>query len=458
MRTSRFPHDFLSINQLQEIEERIIDDATAGRHDAAWAGVESLMPAQRRQEFVALSVLRIVEGGYLPTEKALEALAQVYSAHQRSESVLGLLGEALEQARDIDLLNGLPPEHPLFLNVTNTLTELVRHATGRETEGQLLKGLSTAARMMARQRDELVETSCRRLIELDPDNSSHHYNLGLFLKTRGRFRDGVIANQTAATLVDRRPESYEWNLGICATGAGEGALALQTWKRLGQKIEMGRFGLPEGGYPQCKVRLAQRPLAERTADSDDPGLEETIWIERLSPCHGIIRSVLYQDLGIDYGDVILFDGAPITYHTYGEKKIPVFPHLATLFRNHYRVFDFAGTQEAAGQIADASNDLNGDAVVYSHAENFTLMCASCWQDPDLDHSHDATVEKHVVTGRIVAPTTLDVRELLRQLDAAISKREPCRVYVPDLCESAGFASRASFERRRFGMITGKQTG
>ena len=83
---------------------------------------------------------------------------------------------------------------------------------------------------------------------------------------------------------------------------------------------MGRFGLPEGLYPQCKVKLAERPLAERTADVDNPGSEETIWIERLSPCHGIIRSVLYYDLGVDYGDIILIDGAPITYHTYGDTK------------------------------------------------------------------------------------------------------------------------------------------
>ena len=89
---------------------------------------------------------------------------------------------------------------------------------------------------------------------------------------------------------------------------------------MGQKIELGRFGLPEGRYSPCKVKLAERPLAERTADLDDPGAEETVWIERLSPCHGIIRSVLYGNLGVDYGDVILMDGAPITHHTYGEER------------------------------------------------------------------------------------------------------------------------------------------
>ncbi|CCD98341.1 hypothetical protein BRAS3809_1780022 [Bradyrhizobium sp. STM 3809] len=27
-----------------------------------------------------------------------------------------------------------------------------------------------------------------------------------------------------------------------------------------------------------------------------------------------------QKLGVDYGDVVLFDGAPITYHCYGELR------------------------------------------------------------------------------------------------------------------------------------------
>ncbi len=308
---------------------------------------------------------------------------------------------------------------------------------------------------MARQQDDIADRSYRRLIELDPKSPNRHYNLGLFLKTRGRFREGMTANQAAERLSDKWPEAYEWNLGICATGAREGRLALQVWKRLDQKIEMGRFELPDGRYPQYKVRLAQRPLAERAADADDPGLEETIWLERLSPCHGIVRSVLYQDLGVDYGDVVLFDGAPITYHTYGEKKVPVFPHLATLNRNNYHLFDFAGTQASAGQIADASEDLEGDAVVYSHSENTVLLCASCWRSPDVHHRHENTVEKHVVTGRIAAPANLDLRELLRQLDAAVAKREPCRIYAPDLCEAAGLPERAAIERRRFEMIAGR---
>src|SRR5215831_19114546 len=98
------------------------------------------------------------------------------------------------------------------------------------------------------------------------------------------------------------------------------------------------------------------------------------WRRRLSPCHGIIRSVLFKDLGVDYGDVILFDGAPITYHTYGEKKVPIFPHLATLHRSHYQRFDFAGTQQAARQIHNI--EMEGDVVIYSHTENYRTLCAA----------------------------------------------------------------------------------
>ena len=95
-----------------------------------------------------------------------------------------------------------------------------------------------------------------------------HYDLGLFYKARGRFEDGLRANQRAWELGGSEEESVRWNLGICATGAHDGVTALRVWTALGQHVEMGAFGLPEGTYPVAKVRLAERPLAERRADLD----------------------------------------------------------------------------------------------------------------------------------------------------------------------------------------------
>ncbi len=446
--------DALSDETLESLGQRVIDAAEAGDDDEAWEAIQPLRRAQRHQQRAASRLVGLVERRLLPLDKALDVLADVQGAHASDEEILALVGEALESARDIDDLNAAPPDHPLFLDVADGLAELAAQARGGSNEQPLLLGLATAARMVARQRDELAENSHRRLVELAPDSAASHYNLGLLLKTRGRFREGMIANRAAADLVDEAVEPYEWNLGICATGAGEGRVALDVWKRMGQKIRMGRFELPEGGYPMCKVKLAERPLAERSADADDPGLEETIWIERLSPCHGIVRSVLYQDLGVDFGDVVLMDGAPITHHSYGEEQVPVFPHLATLLRRDYRLYDFAGTQDQEQRLAGSSNDLPEDAVVYSHTEQYRTLCKSCWRDGDLDHARHEEEVHHVVTGRIAAPGHIEPGELLGRLDAAVAAREPCRIYVPDLCEAAGLADRAAVEKRRFDMLQG----
>ncbi len=149
---------------------------------------------------------------------------------------------------------------------------------------------------------------------------------------------------------------------------------------------------------------------------------------------------------------MLTDGAPITYHTYGDKEIAVFPHLATLVRSNYQFYDFAGTQQDAGQLESASDDLEQDSVIYSHTENFQTLCANCWRDPDIDHEKHLHEEKHVVTGRIAAPPDISAQELLQQIDKAVASMDSCSIYAPDLCEAAGQSDRASMERRRFEML------
>ena len=442
----------LGAEKIESLESRVLAASEAGDEQAGWESLKPLLRAQRHQPEAAECLLRIVGGSHLSIDNSLTVLSDIYEAHADNPAVVATIGGCLEKARDIDFLNASPPDYRLFTDVIETLADLANGSLAGDTEWSVLDGLATASRMVARQRDDLAETSYKRLVDLDPEYAPAHYNLGLFYKTRGRFREGMLANQAAARLVDEPVESYEWNLGICATGAGEGAIALQVWKRMGQVIEMGRFDLPEGGYPQCKVRLAQRPLAERNSDNDDPGLEETIWIQRLSPCHGIVRSVLYQDLGVDFGDVVLMDGAPITYHTYGEQEVPVFPHLATLLKRSYQIFDFAGTQNEPGQLASASEDLTADAIVYSHTENYQTICANCWRDPDIDHEDHLEEQKHVVTGRIAAPPDVSPEQLLGELDQAVAGRPPCSIYVPALCAAAGYDERADVERRRFGIL------
>lgn len=441
----------LSDRKIEETVDKVISALKEDKTDLAWKALSPLLKAQKTQEKAANSLIQIVEENHLSIEHGLEILDSIYGEHKDNIKIVSNIGDALEYVRDIDQLNIAPPEHPLFNSVVNTLIIALENCNPKDEE-LILSGLSTATRMMGRQYDSVAEKSYYRLTELDPDYAPYHYCYGLLCKTRGMFKEGMYANQKAASLVEENVDSYQWNLGICATGAGEAEEALKIWKEMGNKIEIGRFNLPDGGYPDCKVRLAERPLAERDSENDSPGLEETIWIERLSPCHGIIRSVLYQDLGIDYGDVVLMDGAPITYHTYGEQQIPVFPHLATLVKSDYRFFDFAATQEHEGQVRDISTSLSKDAVVYSHTENYQVLCATCWRDPNKDHTGHQKEEKHVVTGIIAAPADIEPSELLDQIDKAISELENCKIYSPQLCELAGQIERAEVEKRRYDML------
>jgi hypothetical protein len=450
---SGFPTEILSSERIASIEHDVIREAEAGRKDSAWQRLQPLRPAQRHQQEAAISLLKIVDQCGLPRDGAADVLLEIVQSHPQDARLLAGVGECLEAVRDIDDLNAAPPAHAVFHTLIERLATLARDQAGLPDEENILHGLATAARMPARQYDDIAESSYRRLTEICSQKSAYHYNLGLFFKTRGKFEEGMKSNQTAASLADETIEAYEWNLGICATGSGNGSVALDVWKRLGQKIEMGRFGLPEGTYPLVKVKVAQRPLAERSANLDDPGLEETIWIERLSPCHGIIRSVLYGELGVDFGDVILIDGAPITHHTYGDQKIPVFPHLATLVRRNYKRYDFAGTQHEPRQLAGADGDLQGDSVIYPHSEYVRHFCAHCWRDPDVDHDQHEQVERRVVVGRIAAAPDVDPAQLLDQIDKALARRSGCQLYVPDLCLAAGLEARASVEKRRFDLLT-----
>jgi hypothetical protein len=450
---SNRPTLVLSADEIETLRQDIIADAQAGRMHAAWDKVQPLRAAQRRQPEAAMALLMVVHEGCLEKEAALSVLSEVARSHDQDIRILSALGECLEAARDIDDLNAPPPDDPVFRAVVEKLSALARTYEGQPEQEPILVGLATAARMAARQDDAVAESSHRKLTEINTRNAAYHYNLGLFYKTRGRFAEGVTSNQIAASLADEVVDSHQWNLGICATGAWNASAALDVWKRMGHQIEIGRFGLPEGSYSQCKVKLAQRPLAERTADLDDPGAEETIWIERLSPCHGIVRSVLYRKLGVDYGDVILIDGAPITYHAYGEVRVPVFPHLATLVRQHYQVFDFAGTQETARQLVNLSAELDKDAVIYSHSENVKMLCANCWRDPDRDHDHHEEMEKLVVKGRIAAPPDIAPARLLDMIDRSIEKQGRCQLYAPDLCAAAGLIARERIDRRRFALLT-----
>ncbi len=441
--------------RVARVLRRALGHAERNNGDLAWKWTQQLLRVHRTVPEAAQGLCLLLVEGAISRERRLEVASQLFEAYSDHRQIVVGLALAAEQLHDIRYLNAAPPADSMFTRLASRVREMASTGADRDDELELQHGLATVARFLGRGWDAVAERAYQRIIELSPARWEVHYDLGLFYKTRGRFAEGQAANQRAWDLGGSEDESVQWNLGICATGAGDGEVALRVWKALGQHIEMGRFGLPQGGYPSTKVRLAQRPLAERGAENDEPGREESIWIERLSPCHGVVRSALYYDeIGVDYGDVVLFDGAPITEQQYGDRKVDVFPHLATLVRSGYRVFRFAGTQRHDAQITKLSMELPADAVLYSHTEQMRIVCTQCWEGGAGGHEHGSNSDHKVVTGKLCSPPSVSEQELLQSLDRVVGAAPDVKLFVPELAQAAGLEERAEIERRRMTMIEG----
>jgi len=68
------------------------------------------------------------------------------------------------------------------------------------------------------------------------------------------------------------------------------------------------------GLPPMQVRvLAKGPGTGPNATVPDSSVSfELVWVAPLSPCHGVVQSATFREAPIDYGDVVLWDGAPVS--------------------------------------------------------------------------------------------------------------------------------------------------
>lgn len=448
----------LSGEHIKKVVDRVTDRENSLTVDEKLELITPLRNGLKSNDTILSALIHIIRHGELGEDQNLDIAQDILSSYPDHEESILEIASVAEYLKNIDYLNDPPLNDAFSGNLINKLTALWGSYKGETEEKEIVEYLSSFARLAGRKYDTLAEKAYKRTIELYPDVSWPHYNWGLYCKTRGQFNEGVKANQKAISISENPSDGSLWNLGICATGAGDMETALNLWKKLGNNIEPGRFELPEGKYASVKVRLAEFPLTERNANNDEPGREETVWIERLSPCHGIIDSVLYEDLGVDFGDVILFDGAPITYHKVGEREVPVFPHLSTLKKRNFQFYDFVGLQEESRQLLDLSAKLSGETIIYPHSELYQIVCWKCYNNPASDHSEHSKANDEndisVVNGRIAASPDISPSDLLSEIDEVVSDNPALRIFSPALCAEAGQDDRAVIEQKRYDELGG----
>jgi hypothetical protein len=430
------------------------DEAVAaGDETGAWLSLQPLVDHRKEDTEAARFLAVALTNHGLDLDRRLELADALLSERIDDEHVPRIFGDQLESFVDMRYLNDAPPTHPFFGRLLEVLARHFDKATGEQGRVSAAFALAHVARLSGRSADVLCERVHQELLRLEPNKWQNHYNYGLFLKTRGRFADGARANQRAMELAGDDVEPVFWNLGICATGAGQGDVALGVWReRVSFKGALGEDGLPAGKFHQVKVRVAQRPLSERSAAADSPGTEETLWLERLSPCHGRVLSPPFSAVGVEYGDLVLFDGAPITKHEVDGREVPVFPQLATIRRSGWRVFQFAGRQITPGQIGDLSEALPGDSVLYPHTERMRFFCKKCWESggDGAAHAHSTERKNHtIVRGKFCVDPAVSLSDVDRVLGQLLQSKPGVVIACPDFQLAAGNARRAAQDSQEF---------
>lgn len=127
-----------------------------------------------------------------------------------------------------------------------------------------------------------VEEAWAEILTHHPEDGAGWFELTLWLKYRGRFVEGLgTALQAQARLGDH--PSVLWNVGICATGAGDAERAVEAWRALEMPAIVDGLARVEG-LRERRVRLVTTDPVYGDPQADRA--EYVALLEPIGPCDG----------------------------------------------------------------------------------------------------------------------------------------------------------------------------
>lgn len=179
-----------------------------------------------------------------------------------------------------------------------------------ELAGYLWINRANALRRLGPDRDAHATDAYRAALAI-ADKGAWHFDFGVHHKWRGRFDACYDAMLKArARLGETRP--VLWNMAIAATAGGKGDLAAGAWRDLGLTVSLNESsGLPMvADVPPLQVRAPSKPSGRGFQQRAEVGFE-IVTVQPISPCHGVVSTPTFEDTPIDYGDIVVWDGAPV---------------------------------------------------------------------------------------------------------------------------------------------------
>ena len=339
-----------------------------------------------------------------------------------------------------------------------------------DVAGHLYATLGNALRLCGPGRDDEAQEAFTRAIEIDPERGEWWYDAGLLDKWRGRFDEGYAANEQARMRMGpQRP--VLWNLAICATALGKAEEAVEVWEEIGVPARLDRArDMPYvAGLPPMVLRVLSRTSpTDGTASLPDKTVGfELVWTAPLSPCHGVVQSPTFGDAPIDYGDLVLWDGAPVAAHQVSaEEAVPVFPLLEVLRPGDERRWAFVALEREPEALEGLEQALPEGTRVFVQQERVGHHCPACEAGEAHEHQETvagsaavtataaAAVTARLARGKLIVQRTQDLEAFRTAWEAATGVRA-LSVSLPALYEELGDSKRAGQEHQAWRGIEGK---
>jgi len=329
---------------------------------------------------------------------------------------------------------------------------------------------ANALRMLGPARDAEARAALDAGLALTPDDGGLWADAALLHKWRGRWDEAFAAAERAADLLDAG-RGVLWNLAIAATALGRGDRAADAWRALGLRARVNDAGMPivEGAdgqpLPPVDLRVPTRGSGHGLPRQDVPDRAmgfELLSVAPLSPCHGVVQSPSFRSAPVDWGDVVLWDGAPVGWlRSAGDAPPrPRFPLLEILRHSDDRRFRFLAVRPPAApgpgglreRVAAFQGALPADVIAFPFTETLERVAArvpvagSVVARAERDGAEGGDDDEGPVIGKIVAPARVPLDVLAAGIPAAAAAAG-LTVVVPELFEALGDARRAGKEHQ-----------
>lgn len=432
--------------------------------EATWRdllGRRAQLTSDRNLAQLGIELIRELGNG-TPHREVLRELAEAWS--EDWELTLGIASLLIEKAARRGM------DEPVVSEDTPAwwASDALRHALDAledperqdpDIAGNLHASLGNALRLCGPGQDAGAQEAFNRALELDQERGSWWYDAGLLHKWRGRFQEGLRANQMALDhAAPRRPAL--WNLAICATGLGNGEVARHAWSELGMPAQTdANTNMPfVEGLPPMLIRVLSRPSPVDGTSGLPTGVGfELVWVAPLSPCHGVVQSPTFRDAPIDYGDVVLWDGAPVAEHRISAPgPVPVFPLLEILRRGDERRWPFVALEREPDAVRRLEDALPPGTRLFVQRERVMHNCPAC--EAGVPHEHDVgsapVPASALARGKIIVPAVVDLAVFREAWESALGA-QALVVALPKLYEELREPKRAGQEHQAWRGIERK---